>query len=285
MRKFRILKLLIWIIIIYFIVSLFSGKKELAIFSFQKPSLSNDVESILKDTEGNYGIYIKNLSSGKTFALNEHREFDPASLYKMWVMGAVYEQIKEGKLKEDDTLVVDIEALNKKFDIDPEDAELKEGVIDFSIKSAIEQMITISHNYAALILLEKAGNDNINDFLKRYGLDDSSIGPVIKTTAKDISQFLEGIYKGEVVDAQYSQKMIDVLVKQQVNDRLPKYLPEGTKIAHKTGNLGFFENDAGIVYSPAGDYIIVVLTETNDPLVARDKIGRISEAFYGYINK
>lgn len=257
----------------------------MAIFSFQKPSLSDEVQNILKDTEGIFGIYIKNLSSGKTFALNEHLVFDPASLYKMWVMGAVYEQIKEGKLKEDGTLVASIEELNKKFDIDPGDAELKEGVIDVSIKSAIEQMITISHNYAAFILLEKAGKNNINNFLKRYGLDDSSIEPEIKTTAKDISQFLEGIYKGEVVDAQYSQKMIEVLAKQQVNDSLPKYLPESIKVAHKTGNLGYFENDAGIVYSPAGDYIIVVLTETNDPLVARDKIGRISEATYKYFNK
>mgnify|MGYP001607519184 FL=1 len=257
----------------------------MAIFSFQKPSLSDEVQSVLKDTEGNFGIYIKNLSSGKTFALNEHRVFDPASLYKMWVMGAVYEQIKEGKLKEDDTLVANIEGLNKKFGIEPDDAELKEGVISFSIKSALEQMITISHNYAAFILLEKAGNDNINNFLKRYGLDDSSIGPEVKTTAQDISQFLEGIYKGEVVDAQYSQKMIDALAKQQLNDRLPKYLPEGTKIAHKTGNLNLFENDAGIVYSPAGDYIIVVLTETNDPLGAREKIARISEAVYKFFNK
>lgn len=281
----RLLKLLIWIIILYFTISFLIGKGGRAIFSFQKPTLSNGVKGVLKDTEGNFGVYIKNLSSGKTFALNEHRAFDPTSLYKMWVMGAVYEQIKEGKLTEDDTVVASIEDLNKKFDIDPGSAELKEGVIDFSIKSAIEQMITISHNYAALILLEKTGNDNINKFLKKYGLYESSIGPEVKTTAKDIGLFLEKNYKGEVVDAQYSQKMIAVLLKQQINDRLPKYLPQGTKIAHKTGNLGFFENDAGIVYSPAGNYIIVVLTETEDPLGARDKIGRISEVVYKYFNK
>lgn len=285
MRKFRILKLLVWIIIIYFIVSSFAGKSKGVIYSFIKPSLNNVVESVLKDSQGTFGIYIKNLANGKTYVLNEHRVFEAASIYKVWVMGAVYEQVKSGRISEDDPLSADIEILNRTFAISQDEAELKEEIIDFSINSAIEQMITISHNYAAFALIEKINRDQIENFLIKYGLNETHLGDLPKTTASDTGKLFEKIYQGEVVDAKYSQKMIAVLVKQQLDDRLPKYLPEGTKVAHKTGNVGFFENDAGIVYSPTGDYIIVVLTETNNPLEARDKIGRISEAVYEYFNR
>lgn len=281
----RILKLLIWIIVLYCVFSFFAGKSKEVIYSFIKPSLNDAIESVLKDSEGNFGIYIKNLANGKTFTLNEHRAFEAASIYKVWVMGAVYEQVKSGKISEDDPITADIEKLNRNFNLSQDDAELKEGVLDFSIGSAIEQMITISHNYATFALLEKIGRAQIEAFLQKYGLNKTNLGDPMKTTASDTARLFEKIYKGAVVDTKYSQKMIDVLVRQQVGDRLPKYLPEGTKVAHKTGNIGFFENDAGIVYSPSGDYVIVVLTETNNPLEARDKIGRISEVVYKYFNK
>lgn len=285
MRKFRILKLLIWIAVFYFVISNFAGKSKGVIYSFIKPSLNDAVGSVLRGSEGSFGIYVKNFSNGKTYALNEHRTFEAASIYKVWVMGAVYEQVKSGQISEADPITADIEKLNKNFNLSPDDTELKEGLLDFTIGSAIEQMITISHNYAAFALIEKINRDQIENFLKKYGLNETDPEDPFKTTASDMGRLFEKIYKGEIVDSEYSQKMIDVLTRQQLNDRLPKYLPAGTKIAHKTGNLGYFENDAGIVYSPSSDYIIVVLTQTNNPLQARDKIGRISEAVYMYFNR
>lgn len=52
--------------------------------------------------------------------------------------------------------------------------------------------------------------------------------------------------------------MLGRLERQQINDRLPAQLPEGTRVAHKTGNLGFITHDAGIVWNKAGDPIVVV---------------------------
>ena len=241
----------------------------MAIFSFQKPSLSDEVHSIVKDSEGNFGIYIKNLSSGKTFTLNEHRVFDPASLYKLKLMVEVFEQIKAGKLDEDKILSADIKELNESFDIPEEDAELKTGEIDMSVGEALEQMITISHNYGALLLTKATGAQDLEE-------------PI---TPKEVADFFEKIYQGKIIDHETSQEMLELLARQKINDRIPKYLPEGTKIAHKTGDLGYFENDAGIVFSPKGDFIIVVLSETKNPEEAGEKIARISEAAYKYFNK
>ncbi len=45
---------------------------------------------------------------------------------------------------------------------------------------------------------------------------------------------------------------------QRINNRLPAGLPAGTSIAHKTGDLDGYVHDAGIVYGPKTDYLIVM---------------------------
>lgn len=284
----RITKLCLWIIFILFAISLIGHFNKIPsqfVSPFVKPNLSNILENSLKDTKGRYGIYIKNLKSAEEFKLREHEGFQPGSLYKLWLMAAVFEKIKSGQLQENEVLSDNIEDLNKKFEIDPQDAELTEGSIELTVNSAIEQMITISHNYAALLLTEEVGVSKIADFLKRYNFNQSSVGDNLKTTPSDIALFFEKLYKGEVIDTDYSQKMLDILAKQHVNDRITKLLPEGTKVAHKTGDIDFFENDAGIVYSPNGDYILVVLSETDSPQAAGERIAQISKLVYDYFQR
>lgn len=260
-------------------------------FVFNRENLQTVAKKELEGVDGKYGIFIKNLKTGETFAENEKVSFAPGSLYKLWVMAVVFQQIKDGKLKEDDLLPANVVKLNKDFGISPDEAELKSGVINFSVKSATEQMITISHNYAALVLSQKVGQTALADFLKQYEFSNSAVGDDLKTTPEDIAKFFEKLYRGEIIDEQYSQKMIDILARQTINDRIPKYLPPGTKVAHKTGDLGYFEHDAGIVYcckqelAHLPDFIMVALTETNNPDLADEKIARISEVTYKYFNK
>src|SRR3989344_7873043 len=175
--------------------------------------LGNIVEDIIKDSEGKYGVFIKNLKSNKTYSKNGNEVFKPASLYKVWVMGTVFEKIKEGKISEDEKLVADVKVLNKKFGFSEEDAELKEGVLNFTIKSALEQMITISHNYAAYALIEKVKRSEIENFLRKYDLSNSTMGTAddLATTPADLGRLFEEIYKGDIIDPEYSQKMIDIL--------------------------------------------------------------------------
>lgn len=199
-------------------------------------------------------------------------------------MALTFEKIKSGEITEDEILSDSIANLNSKFEISPGEAELTSGYIDMSVKESLEQMITISHNYTALLLTDKVGVSKVADFLNRYGFNDSSVGDNVTTTPSDMGLFYEKLYKGEIVGQEYSQKMIELLSKQQIRDRIPKLLPEGIKVANKTGDIGYFENDGGIVYAPNGDYIIVVLSETDSPSKAADKIAEISKIIYEYFN-
>ncbi len=250
-----------------------------------KSSLEKAILSALQNSNGRYGVYIKNFKTKETYAINPHGHFEPGSLYKIWIMAAVYEKIKTGDLKEDDVLTDSVEDLNNIFDIPPDQAELTDGDITLSVHDGLEQMITISHNYAALLLTKEVGVQKVADFLKKYQLNESSVGDNLTTTPADIGKFYDQLYQGRIIDSQYSQKMLDLLSRQQINDRIPKNLPPSTKVAHKTGDIDFFENDGGIVFSPKGDYIIVVLSESDLPQAADDKIADISLAVYQYFNK
>ena len=143
-------------------------------------------------------------------------------------------------------------------------------------------MIIASDNYAALLVASRSGSFAVTNFLKEYQFDNSNFRQPPKTTAKDIGSFFEKLYKGEIIDQNYSKKMLDILKRQTLNDRIPKYFPSKVNVAHKTGELNGFKHDAGIVYSSRGDYIIVVLSDTKDSLGASEKIANFSKDIYDY---
>jgi beta-lactamase class A len=251
--------------------------------------LETIVSQSLVGTKGKYTIFIKNLKTGESYAAHEHEALPSGSLYKLWVMAAAFEAIKEGRIKEDEILSNSIPALNAKFGIDSAGpGELTTGGITLSAKNAITQMITISHNYAALLLADKVGTGKVEKMISTLGLKESSYGNTKgppTTTAYDTANYFELLYKGEIVDADYSKQMIEVLKKQQLNDRIPKYLPKGTLVAHKTGEIDYYKHDAGIVFTNAGDYILVVLSKSEFPGGAAERVALLSKAVFDHFEK
>lgn len=242
------------------------------------------VRNALVGTQGTYGIVIENLKTGKSYFANEHKRYDAGSLYKIWIMAEAFNQIQNGTLKEDEILSEDIAVLNEKFKIASESAEQTEGVVTFTVKEALEQMITISHNYASLLLSKRIRLSSVKKFLEKNAFYESSIGEPPHTTPYGVAIFLERLYKKEIIDQESSEKMLELLKRQQLNNGIPKYLPEGVVIAHKTGEIEAFKHDAGIVYSPEADYIIVVISESDAPLAAQERIAQVSQAVYEYFN-
>lgn len=246
--------------------------------------LEQVVQESIKNEDGVYGIVIKNLKTGEEYDLNETRKFDSASLYKLWTMGTVYQQIQDGKLTIDQPISSSIEELNRIFDLG-EDAEETEGTLDTTVREALERMITISHNYSALLLTYTVKNASVKKFLLDNHLTASNTGSPPRTTARDTADYFEKVYKGQLVSEAASKEMLAVLERQQLNDRIPKYLPDGTVVAHKTGELGAVKHDAGIVFSQKGDYIIVLMSETSSQAKAAEVEAKISQKVWEYFKK
>lgn len=280
--------LLIFVLVSFLILSFWVIKTvpiQPLVSPLAKPNLQTAIEPVMWGTKATYGVVVKNLKTNESYISNEHQSFEAASLYKLWVMATAMKQIEEGTLKEDEVLSADVASLNKTFDLSPEVAELSEGTITLSVKDALKQMITISHNYAALLLSEKVKLSNVRKFLKEQDLNESTMGEDgPRTSALDIAKFFEKLYLGKLASQESTQKMIELLKGQQLNNKLPKYLAKELIIAHKTGEIGQFSHDGGIVYWTGGDYIIVVLSQSDQPVAAEDRIAKLSKAVYEYFN-
>lgn len=251
-------------------------------------SLEKIVLDILGVEKDNYAVVISNLKNGERYYLNENKIFETASVYKLWIMAVSFKKIEDGSLNENEILKSDVAALNEKFNIASESAELTEGEVSWPVKNALEQMITISDNYSALLLTERIRLSSVSDFLVQNDLLNSKVGTLDTnptSNALDVTTFYKKLYNGEFVSQESTNKMLDLLKKQRINTKLSKDLPNNVVIAHKTGELGEFSHDAGIVYTPKGDYIIVIMSQTNKPLNTNEKIARISQQIYQYFTK
>lgn len=244
--------------------------------------LEKAVSSSLSGSEGNYAVVVKNLRTGGSYYLNESKVFDIGSLYKLWVLATALEMVEMGELSLDETLSASVASLNEKNGIDPAFAELKDGYVSLTVKQAFEQMITISHNYASYLLLDRISNQKVKEFLSKNGFASSSFVDPPSATAKEVALFLERLYNADLIGENGSKEMIEVLKRQKLNEKLPKNLPEGTVIAHKTGEIGYFSHDVGIVFIEKGDYIIVVLSESKHPPGANARISTISKNVFDY---
>jgi beta-lactamase class A len=93
------------------------------------------------------------------------------------------------------------------------------------------------------------------------------------STPREMTYLMEMIYKGEVLNRAACDAMLEILLKQQLNDRLPRFLPAGTRIAHKTGTFSGVRNDSGILYVNDHSHVVITTLATWDyDAVRRDRM-------------
>ncbi|HSX39075.1 MAG TPA: serine hydrolase [Candidatus Saccharimonadales bacterium] len=262
-----------------------SAFQDLAKATINRPNLETLLTPTLNNYDGNYAVAVKNLSTHETYYYNESRAYQSASLYKLWVMAVAYQQIQNGRFSENQEISAKIEDLIKNYNVDDAYEQRLSETLDYNLNNALEMMITVSDNDAALLLVDKVGISNITNFLKQNKLISTDMGtdttqPV--TSAKDVADFFENLELGKIAKPQYTDKMLTLLRAQKLNSKIPALLPKEVVIGHKTGELDGYSHDAGIVYTPKGNYIIVVLTNTNNPKLANQHIAEISKIVYEY---
>ena len=79
---------------------------------------------------------------------------------------------------------------------------------------------------------------------------------------RSVAALLEALAAGRAVSPEADREMVEVLLAQQFNTMIPAGLPEGVRVAHKTGWITAIHHDAAIVEPPDGaPYVLVILTE------------------------
>ena len=256
------------------------SKSSQQVLSLFTKGVDQQIANSVAQSNGIYSVVVIDLKNNQTYSLNPDQTYNSASLYKLWVMAATFQAIEDGKISKTDVISDSIENLNKSFKIASDEAELKSGIIKTTVGNALEKTITISDNYSALLLTKKLGLPTINLFLKKEQFTHSKTSILPLTSASDIALFYFKLYNHQLVNYESSSEMIELLKRQEINDRIPKYLPKNISIAHKTGELGTVKHDAGIVFTPMGDFILVMLSNTDDPKIAAEKMAKLSQQIY-----
>jgi hypothetical protein len=246
--------------------------------SHRDAGLEEVIRSSLGDAVDSYGVVVKNLVTGAVGEVNPHKEFEAASLFKLWVMYEVYKQVELGLVDMDEELLVT--PYYASFDAGTLPVEICDTL---TVREALWAMIAYSDNTTGFLLRDKVGLASIHRDLQALGLTESALwqGDAFSTAA-DMAAFLEMVVFGAAVSRDASREMLDLMLAQQVNDRLPALLPPGTEVAHKTGDLPEVAHDVGIVYAPQPTYIIAVLSERGGEY---EPIALLSRAVYDYFNR
>jgi beta-lactamase class A len=201
------------------------------------------------------GFYVKDLRTGATATLNADQKLRSASLYKLWVLNSAFAHVQSGDLAHDETIALSHDA----FLVDPYN-EWPEGT-QTSADCAIKAMVTVSSNSSAEMLTERVGGSaRITADAQAYGAKQTEITDELAfTSPADVGRLLEAVASRHLISPTVSDAILQLLLAQQVNDRIPLPLPPSVKVAHKTGELVNLRNDAGIVYAPSGAYVIVAM--------------------------
>jgi len=286
-----------------------------------RPSFQN-LEILLKQTidlsefDGLTGLYLLDLQTneeihfayrlGEDFPTAPDVAFTAASIIKIPIMVSIFSRVGESP---DSETVRLLEEMIEKSGNDPADWVM-DRVIDSTLAplevTADMQALGLENTFLAGYFYPGA------PLLTAYqtpanSRPDIDTDPDIynQTTPLDIGMLLEDIYQcnqtgGGALVAVYPegitqvecQTMITYLTRNRLGSLIEGGVPDGTQVAHKHGWVTTFGiintiGDAGIVYTPGGNYVLVVFVHHPNQLIwdpASELIADLSRAVYNYYN-
>lgn len=248
--------------------------------------LKYQIDEKLNSLDGDFAVAFKNLSdTTESVFINEREMFHAASTMKTPVMIELFKQADAGNFSLDDSIEIKnefrsiVDSSRYQMDIDEDsEGELYDLIGQKRpVHELINDMITMSSNLATNILIEKVGAENVTETMRGYGADSIKVlrgvedikayeqGLSNRTTAFDEAVIYEKLGRGQAVNEEASQEMIEILKKQHFNEMIPARLPDVVEVAHKTGWITGVNHDVGLVQLPDGRQYVLVLLSKNAP--------------------
>ncbi len=267
-------------------------------------ALKQNIRDEFARQKGTFALAYKNLQTGEEILINEKISFHAASTMKTPVLIEAYKQAAAGKFKIRDPLLVKNEfksivdgspySLSAEDDSDA-DLYTKIGT-ELPVYDLLYRMIIKSSNLATNIIIELVGAENVSKTMRDLGAMDIQVlrgvedtkayrkGLNNTTTAYDQMLIFNNLALGTMVDKRSSDAMVEILLDQVFNDKIPAQLPKDVKVAHKTGWITGINHDAGIVYLQGGKkYVLVLLSkELEDDKAGVRAMANVSKMIYDY---
>ena len=252
-----------------------------------KLTLEERIKAELASYDGTVGIYVNDMK-GTVIDINGNDTFETASSIKAFILACLYDEVEAGRKSLNDMLTC-----NEKYYINGSGLlrNLDMGVT-LSVKNTAILMIIVSDNIATNMIIDYLGIDTINAFIKRTGFMHTILHNSINfsmyqqlgtSTPEDYGKFYELLARKKLVSEHASEEMTEIFKKQHYNRMLTKDLPqylldsedtgdeELITIASKSGSMDACRIDGGIVDTPYGSYVIVLMHKNfSDPLYYAD---------------
>ena len=230
--------------------------------------LANRLNGMCDEQPFHTGWYLKDLNTGETSDRHGHKIVPSASTRKIAILAAAMKAVNGRKLSLDQPVTI-----QSKYQDNTSGCfyHLRPG-FTLPFRDHLTMMIIVSDNTCTGTVADMVGLDEVNELCRSVGMKgtahrhgtppagldyDHPVEAVNTTTPADVGLLLEVLLRGtENSEAAASlgstpelcQLAVDILSWQKFNDKLPFLLPEGTKVAHKTGTGVRNHNDSGIVY-------------------------------------
>ena len=228
----------------------------------------------IKGFNGDIGIYVKNLRTGKTVSINAHTLFPTASIVKVPILLGIMDKIEKGELKYDlqltyiDSLLYEGSDILGSFKND-------EKIL---LKKVIMLMLTTSDNTASLWLQSLAGKGTrINEILDSLGLVSTRVNSRTpgreanrtqygwgQTTPFEMASIFEKIYKKEIISPAACERMMRCLGRNYWDeDEAISQIPPIIEVFSKNGCVNASRSEVLLVNAPNNPYIFCIFTKNN----------------------
>jgi beta-lactamase class A len=243
-------------------------------------NLQRVLEAIADGSGARFGIFFKDLASGRTLSKNSSVSMHAASTMKTPVLLEVLRRVDSGTLAFTDEVLVKNE-FKSLVDGSPFSIGLEEGdgptMTKLGGKATLEflvtEMIVRSSNLATNIVLSLVGPESVQAFTDALGaptvkvrrcVEDSKAfdkGVNNETDAAGMAAVMEAAVRSPKLSAAARAKAWEILTGQTFNEEIPAGLhpQSGAIVGHKTGNMSTSQHDAAVVRLPDGRAYVLVL--------------------------
>lgn len=233
--------------------------------------LKQKLLKLVKQVDGDVGIYVRNLKTEKTVSILGDSIFPTASMVKVPITIGVFNKIEQGFIRYDTILTYKDSLLYEGEDIL---GSFKNGE-KISLSKVLMLMITTSDNTASLWCQTLAGTGiEINHWLQENGFINTRVNSRTpgrelnrsmygwgQTTPREMAELLVKIRSGNVISKRASERIYRNLVHIYWDGEALSQIPPYVQAASKQGAVDESRSEVVLVNAPHGDYVFCVITK------------------------
>ncbi|MCX6791516.1 MAG: class A beta-lactamase-related serine hydrolase [Candidatus Gottesmanbacteria bacterium] len=258
--------------------------KVLGIFTIRKDpaDLKKQIQTAVGNTLKNYSVYVVDYHSNFSMGMNEAEMFTGASVNKLPIMAALYNEAQNGNVNFDKVITLQPEDIQ---DYGTGSIRYDPPGTTYTVKTLVRLMMQKSDNTAAFLLGNYVvGLPKVQSIITGWGLTQTDMA-ANKTSNKDMELLLRKIYGNNVANPSFTAEMLGFMRDSDFENRIPGDLPKDVTVYHKTGDGDTGEiHDVGIVINGNTIYYIGILTSNAGDVEAASKLeAKISKLVYDFM--